>query len=639
MADSGPREGVRGMPPLRTRLLLRLIAIRRIRSIILQNRDFTVRVPLLLRLRAWSHWFSCRDWLLYDLDRNDPTMYLPHHASLDFGSHFPGYRSLNDKLLFSRGLAALGMEYPRPLAFVLRGRIHALADDMREASPPGAWLAEQAARHGGIVLKPVIGLAGSGLLFIENPTAGLMTANGAAVSCGDLDKLVSGLDQYLVSDKIAQAAYAAAIFPHTTNTLRILTLWDYRNSQPFVAAAVHRFGNSRSLPVDNFHAGSGGLCAPVAIASGWMGAAMTLDESGSLRRYRCHPETGSPIEGVVVPDWNKVHDAVLRAAAAFPESPFVGWDIALSGKGAVFIEANVPPSIHIWQVHGGLLRDPRTRVFFETHAMVRPCRRPRDRGEGGRRTESKAEPQTLPGTPAKGATPRGRGAAFPGGIPGSVFNGYPLPLRARLNLRLGSMRRFLALLDADRKDRSRAPLPARLRALRHGFCNRHWALYDLDHHRPEEYVPDFAELDFGVRHANFRAVNDKLLLSRVLASMALPQPQLLAFVQRGRLLVFDQCGQSGSGQGAWLAAAAVRKNGIVLKPVTGTAGPGLIFLQVSSRRLTANGSEVGAQDLDRMLAGLRCGHLAAIDQHAAHPDLVGLCKGPTVRGRRRSPLR
>jgi hypothetical protein len=584
-----------GTPPPGARWLLRLATVRRWRSLALQNREFPFRVPPAVRLRAWAQRFSYRDWLLCELDRHDPADYLPHHASLDYGLRFPAYRSLNDKLLFARALAALDLGHPRLLAYVRRGRLISFAGAEPHA-PAADWLAEAAARGSGIVLKPVIGLAGSGLLFLRRGRAGL-TANGSAVGPGGLEQVVAGLDHYLVSELVEQAGYAAAIFPQATNTVRVLTLWDPGPNRPFVAAAAHRFGNSRSLPVDNFHAGSGGLCSDIAIDSGRLGAAVVLDERGVLRRHERHPESGAAIAGVAVPAWSEVLAAVLRAAAGFAESPFVGWDIVIGERGPVFLEANVPPSIHIWQVHGGLLRDPRARAFFAAQGMA-------GHGRGG------GKPQPAAARPGKGSSPRSStrrsrpAARFPGGIAGTPYSGYPLQLRARLGLLLSPWRRLAALLAADRRD----PLPltasGRLHSWRRGFRARHWQLYDLDHHDPGDYVPDFAALDYGVRDANLRAPEDGILFAHVLSSLGLAQPRLLALLALGRLHAGFSGNDDPGPPAAWLAEALRRRGALVLRPVQGRSPAAPVFLRAAGSGLEAGGRAVDAAGLERLLAGL-----------------------------------
>lgn len=598
MAGNGRKQGGRKARSLGERLLPRLITLRRLRSIALQNRDFSVAAPAALRLRAWRLGFSRRDWLLYELDRHDPGEYLPHHASLDFGFHFPHYRSLNDKLLLARALGAIGIAHPEPLAFVLRGRILPCSGG-GSGQPAGDWTADQARRRGAVVLKPVVGLAGSGLLFVRAASVG-WTANGVAVTRAGLQELLAGLDQYVVTEHVRQAAYAAAIFPQAANTLRLLTLWDYGENRPFLAAAAQRFGSSRSLPVDNFHAGSGGLCAGIDIASARLGPAVTLDDSGNLLRLERHPESAAAIAGVVIPDWQQAHAAVLRAAAAFPESPFIGWDIVMTDEGPSFIEANVPPSIHIWQVHGGLLRDPRALHFFAAHGMV-PGRRGSGHGpREGAGAAAKPAPRRGAGTVA-GKRPRAE-AAFPAGIPGRAFAGYPLPVSERLKLGLAPWRRLAALMAADRH----APFApaARLRAWRRGFCARHWALCDLDRHSPAEYVRDFVELDFGIRDANFLAVNDRLLCHRVLDALAVEHARPLGYVQRGSAVSFD--GDEGArGQPAeWLAGEAARRGAIAFRPVHARSGMATLVLRGSDRGLTLDGRAVAVGEVQRLLAGL-----------------------------------
>ena len=86
-----------------------------------------------------------------------------------------------------------------------------------------------------------------------------------------MEALLAPLRRYLITEFVVQAPYAASIYPHTTNMVRILTLWDLAVGRPFLAAAVHRFGTARSAPVDNWHGGWGGLSARIDLDSGVLG--------------------------------------------------------------------------------------------------------------------------------------------------------------------------------------------------------------------------------------------------------------------------------------------------------------------------------------------------------------------------------
>jgi hypothetical protein len=83
-----------------------------------------------------------------------------------------------------------------------------------------------------------------------------------------------------------------------------------------------------------------------------------------------HPDTGSQISGRVVPDWPSLKQHVLKVANQLPFLRYVGWDIALSAKGPVFIEGNSNPNPRPFQLHRPLLLDSRVRRFYEKHGII-----------------------------------------------------------------------------------------------------------------------------------------------------------------------------------------------------------------------------------------------------------------------------
>ena len=329
------------------------------------------------RLKALRNGFSSSSWLLFDLDHNDPADYLPDLAVRDFGRIRAQFRALNDKLLFARAMTAVGLRCPSLFGFITGSAVVPFGDsaDGRDA---GAWLATLVLRVGRVVLKPVAGGFGYGIVFLRD-VGGRIEANGVEVDPATLGSLASRLDQYLVTEHVRQADYARSIFPATTNTVRILTLWDRSESRPFLAAAAHRFGSSRTGLVDNFRDGRGGLSANVDIATGVLGPATQPADDLTRVWHERHPDTGAAIAGIAVPHWAETADAALRAATSFPEAPLVGWDLVVTDSGPCFIEGNAPPVANVWQVHGGLLRETRSREFFEAFGLVRRRRRPAER--------------------------------------------------------------------------------------------------------------------------------------------------------------------------------------------------------------------------------------------------------------------
>jgi hypothetical protein len=348
---------------------LRTARVRRVYRFLRAELRDGVPIGLRRRARALRSGFTSASWMLYGLDTAEVRDYLPDFVDSDCHHEHPLADTLNNKLVFSRVMRALGMPSPRVLAYIRRGALHHPETGEPRTDIAGG-LAALLAQHGRLVLKPARGGAGRGVNIVSGGD-GRHALNGAPVSFERITAIVADLDRYLVLELVEQAAYAAQMFPHTTNTLRILTLWDVEQDRPFVAAAAHRIGTRATIPIDNFHAGRGGICAPIDVDTGTLGAAMTLDASGLRTRLEQHPDTGAQITGIRVPGWPATVARVLDLAGRLPEALLVGWDIVPTEQGPVFLEANIPPGTAVWQVHRPLLADARVRRFYEHMGWIR----------------------------------------------------------------------------------------------------------------------------------------------------------------------------------------------------------------------------------------------------------------------------
>jgi len=321
------------------------------------QRELPFRTPLSRRLELWRGGYRDVSHTLYDLqDRADA--YLPDTARLDtfFINGVFARAVLHDKLLFTK-LVGAAVNAPTIVALVERGKVF--------AAGRASTLQEVAAEHPSLVLKPSAGTRGQGVYRLE---AG--TLNGQGVTPEALDKLVNGLDDYLVTETVAQAAYARAIFPGSTNSVRVMTLIDPDTREPFVARAVHRFGGASTVPTDNWS--RGGLCANVDLETGTLGRGVRHAKrtGGQLEWRTHHPDTGAPLEGVVVPRWQELCRGLLGAVKAFPFLTYVGWDVVLTDSGFCVLEGNNNSDLDLLQVHGGMLEDARVRRFYKHHGVI-----------------------------------------------------------------------------------------------------------------------------------------------------------------------------------------------------------------------------------------------------------------------------
>ncbi len=93
---------------------------------------------------------------------------------------------------------------------------------------------------------------------------------------------------------------------------------------------------------DNFSLGrTGNLIAHGDPGDGVLRGAITVHASGSgMTSVATHPDTGLPFDGFPIPHWRDAIDLACRAQRVMPQLPTLGWDMAITARGPVIIEAN-----------------------------------------------------------------------------------------------------------------------------------------------------------------------------------------------------------------------------------------------------------------------------------------------------------
>jgi len=328
-------------------------------------------IPLRTRISMWLRGFPSECHLIYGLDRNRASDYLPeYHRVIRTPRINRRPEALHDKLLFEALFKGL-LPVPATLAWISGGRLAPLVREPRVDSLEA--LSEVCRERGRLAFKPYGESGGIGFHALSWERGGFLM-DGAPVSAGELARFLERANDYMVTEFAANGEYAAKVYPHTTNTLRILTMRDpFQDRRAFVAIAVHRFGSRRSSPTDNFQ--RGGYAAEVDLATGRLKKATTYPHSGRLEWFSRHPETGAVIEGLQVPNWEKVVHSLLAATEAFDFLDYVGWDVAVREDGFSVLEGNNHSGMVFLQVHRPLLADERVRAFYEYHRVIRRRKR------------------------------------------------------------------------------------------------------------------------------------------------------------------------------------------------------------------------------------------------------------------------
>lgn len=168
----------------------------------------------------------------------------------------------------------------------------------------------------------------------------------------DFQDYGGGYHGWLIQERLEQSAIIEAINPDTLNTIRVVTV-NSRDAGPRFVAAAMRIGRSGAI-VDSW--ALGGLSVGVDLKTGILGQAVSKPKHGG-NWTASHPDSGEQIEGRKVPHWESCLDIAREAALAYSGVGTVGWDIAVTPKGAVLVEGNADWSLPLIQIHtDGLLR-------------------------------------------------------------------------------------------------------------------------------------------------------------------------------------------------------------------------------------------------------------------------------------------
>jgi hypothetical protein len=335
----------------------------RLRRLYEKERKRPFRLPFRTCLRMWRRGFLSESAVIYGIGETGAGDYLSDAARFLRTPGIDGRYSLllDDKELFEVVFSPRA-PVPRILASIsASGQVRRPGVEVKEG-----WLLELLGQRKALVLKPPGGGGGHGVLIVRDTAVGV-DLNGTVLTHGVFRERAAALRGYIVTEFVEQARYAAEIFPATTNSIRVVTMIDPDESVPFVPIAVHRFGTRRSAPADNWT--QGGLSALVG-ETGTLGPGAGYPARGALEWCERHPDTGSPIAGVRVPRWEEILSGITRLAGAFPQLPYVGWDVVVTETGYSVIEGNSNTDVNLLQVHMPLLRDGRVRRFYAAHGAL-----------------------------------------------------------------------------------------------------------------------------------------------------------------------------------------------------------------------------------------------------------------------------
>jgi len=146
--------------------------------------------------------------------------------------------------------------------------------------------------------------------------------------------------------------------PGALCTVRVVTGRESPDALPEVIGGFMRFPRHGAV-VDNMSSGGWGTDYD---ADGRMGPVRSLDPDCPISDR--HPDTGAHIQGVIIPEWERISALALRAHAPISNVAMIGWDVALPGNEPVLIEANT---------NWGVLMDTPLGSTRYVEILAQPC--------------------------------------------------------------------------------------------------------------------------------------------------------------------------------------------------------------------------------------------------------------------------
>lgn len=192
--------------------------------------------------------------------------------------------------------------------------------------------------RGGYFVKPISGECGKGTLKVIFADGRCTINNEKCATESVKERLIREITgtPYVVQNIVDQLPEVNAIYPHALNTLRITTYYDKSAKRAYPFLAFYRCGANGGI-ADNW--ALGGILIGVDIQTGKLGK-YGFFKHGVGTKTEKHPNTGFVFDNFQLPQYEECLQKALELHEHFRGIPIIGWDIALTKDGPMFIEGN-----------------------------------------------------------------------------------------------------------------------------------------------------------------------------------------------------------------------------------------------------------------------------------------------------------
>lgn len=289
-----------------------------------------------------------KDYVFY------PTFY--HRRNYTVAINEQSYKDtaiLRNKLLFYCFCSAFSFQSPRVIGMIHNGTLNKLHETSDSdivnflLQTPGEYFA-----------KSIDGQCGESIYSIASKNNHLIV-NEKELSIDEFRRLFAN-ESFILQEKITnQHPLISSLHPHAINTIRLVTIKTKDNKHVFIPPLL-RVGTGTSN-VDNW--AKGGLAIGIDTETN------TLKEYGFRKpkfggKVNTHPDTGIKLLGYPIPFMQEAISMATKLHEKLPNLLSIGWDIAITTDGPVFIEGNDNWEISLMEACSHGLRKEFKELFY-----------------------------------------------------------------------------------------------------------------------------------------------------------------------------------------------------------------------------------------------------------------------------------
>lgn len=298
--------------------------------------------------------FTSSEYVIYNLEEKDHHDYLREFERYEFRRRIAsGYRILLDNKIVFNTLVKNYVKTNEIICYKKNRTFVVLVPSINTEDDIVKYLS----KGGKFVYKRIADGGGHGINFFEFKD-GYCMVNGSNCNANDIITKLKESDNYLIEEYCKQSEFENMLFPHSVNTIRIVTV-EKGQGEYDISYALQRIGADLKSMVDN--ASGGGIFSKIDIETGCLSPAYCsyapdlLKNDNQNIKFERHPVTGAQIAGLVIPDWENVKNVAinLHRKLSFTGIPLIAWDFALAKDGIRVIEANTTCGLGLIQREHG----------------------------------------------------------------------------------------------------------------------------------------------------------------------------------------------------------------------------------------------------------------------------------------------